>query len=181
MRMPETKILTWDGVKPWRAALRQAGCRLVLTNGCFDLLHRGHVDYLARARQLGDALLLAVNSDASVRTLKGSDRPLNPEHDRLFVLAGLESVDAVVVFDSLRADEVIAMAEPELYAKGGDISLATLPAEERHALDACGARIVFLPFLDGFSTTVTLQKARRQRAGAIQLKAGSCGTASGVI
>jgi rfaE bifunctional protein nucleotidyltransferase chain/domain len=163
MRLPETKILTWNGVKAWRAAVRQTGRRLVLTNGCFDILHRGHVDYLARARQLGDAMLLAVNSDASIRALKGPERPLNPEHDRLFVLAGLESVDAVVVFDSLRADGIIALAEPDFYAKGGDISLATLPPEERQALDACGAQIIFLPFLDGFSTTTTINKARQPR------------------
>ncbi|MEI8078163.1 MAG: adenylyltransferase/cytidyltransferase family protein [bacterium] len=164
MRLPKTKILTWDDVKTWRAAVRQAGRRLVLTNGCFDLLHRGHVDYLARARQLGDALLLAVNSDASIRTLKGPERPLNPEDDRLFVLAGLESVDAVVIFDSLRADGIIALAEPDFYAKGGDISLATLPPEERHALNACGAQIIFLPFLDGFSSTATINKARQNQS-----------------
>jgi len=163
MRLPESKILTWDGVKTWRAALRQAGRRLVLTNGCFDILHRGHVDYLARARRLGDALLLAVNSDASIRALKGPDRPLNSEQDRRFVLAGLESVDGVVVFDSLRADGIITLAEPDFYAKGGDISLATLPVEERLALDACGTQIVFLPFLDGFSTTSTINKARQPR------------------
>ena len=160
MRTPESKIMTLARAQTWREQLRQSGRKLVVTNGCFDILHRGHVSYLTRSREQGDVLLVAVNSDASVTALKGPGRPVNSEQNRAYLLAGLEAVDAVVIFDSLRAAPVLEAVQPDIYVKGGDISLATLPKEERDVLQAQGVRIVFLPFIEGFSTTGVIQKVR---------------------
>lgn len=135
------------------------GRRLVLTNGCFDILHAGHVTYLEQARALGDALLVAVNSDRSVRELKGPTRPVNPEQDRARVLAALRCVDYVTVFDSLRVTSVIHTIRPAIYAKGGDYTPDTLDPGERAALDACGVEIRILPLVPGRSTTEILRKA----------------------
>lgn len=165
MRDPQNKIMRVEQACAWRRDLQTRHRRLVVTNGCFDILHRGHVTYLGRARHLGAALLVAVNSDASVRALKGPGRPVNNEYDRAFLLAGLEAVDAVVIFDSLRADPVLDALTPDIYAKGGDISIDTLPVEERAALARAGTKIVFLPFVDGFSTTGTIKKVRMKGEG----------------
>jgi len=132
---------------------RQAGRRLVLTNGCFDLLHTGHVRYLQQARALGDALLVAVNSNRSVQELKGPTRPLNSEQDRTEVLAALRCVDHVAIFDEMRVTEVIKKLQPSIYAKGGDYTIETLDATEREALNACGAEVKILPLVPGRSTT----------------------------
>jgi len=139
--------------------LKASGRRLVLTNGCFDLLHAGHVDYLARARALGDALAVAINSDQSVRELKGPTRPVNSEGDRARVLSALRAVDYVVVFGSPRVTEVIRAVRPELYAKGGDYTVETLNAEERTALQEVGTEIHILPLVPGRSTTAILARA----------------------
>ena len=132
---------------------RQADRRLVLTNGCFDLLHTGHVRYLQQARGLGDALLVAVNSDRSVQELKGPTRPLNSEQDRAEVLAALRCVDHVTIFDELRVTEVIQKLQPAIYAKGGDYTIDTLDAGESQALRACGAEVKILPLVPDRSTT----------------------------
>ena len=145
----------------WREELRRKGKKLVVTNGCFDLLHRGHVEYLAAARNRGDALLVLVNSDASVRALKGPDRPLNDEVSRVIVLEALKAVDAAVIFDSRRCDRELALLSPDIYAKGGDYTLETMDPAERKALEQAGSRIVFIPFVPGFSTTSTIEKMRR--------------------
>ena len=145
----------------WREELRRKGKKLVVTNGCFDLLHRGHVEYLATARNRGDALLVLVNSDASVRALKGPDRPLNDEVSRVIVLEALKAVDAAVIFDSRRCDRELALLSPDIYAKGGDYTLETMDPAERKALEQAGSRIVFIPFVPGFSTTSTIEKMRR--------------------
>jgi rfaE bifunctional protein nucleotidyltransferase chain/domain len=139
--------------------LRQEGRRLVLTNGCFDLLHAGHVDYLERARELGDALAVAINADESVRELKGPTRPVNPAEDRARVLAALRAVDYVVVFDTKRVTPVINAVRPALYAKGGDYTVETLDAEERAALQEAGTDIRILPLVPGRSTTAILKRA----------------------
>ncbi len=141
------------------ARLRSEGRRLVLTNGCFDILHTGHVDYLERARQLGDALAVAINSDRSVRELKGPARPVNPEQDRARIISALRTVDYVVVFDSLRATEVIRSLRPALYAKGGDYTPDSLNSEELAALHEVGADIRILPLVPGRSTTAILARA----------------------
>jgi len=147
------KIVALDELARISETLRAAGKKLVLTNGCFDLLHVGHVRYLAAARALGDALAVAVNGDASVQALKGSGRPLNQENDRAEVLAALESVDHVVVFAEVRVTGVIEAVRPAVYAKGGDYTADTLDAEERAALERAGVEIRIIPFEQGYSTT----------------------------
>ena len=142
----------------WRDALDREGRRVVLTNGCFDLLHAGHVRYLREARALGDALLVALNSDASVRELKGEGRPVNPAADRAEILRSLRSVDRVVVYDEKRATAVIDAVRPHLYAKGGDYTVDSLNPEEKAALDRAGAEIHLLTLVPGRSTTGTLRR-----------------------
>ena len=136
------------------------GEKLVLTNGCFDLLHVGHVRYLQAARKLGDALVVAVNGDGSVRTLKGPTRPVNPEPDRAEVLAALECVDFVTIFPEVRATALIRAVRPHIYAKGGDYTPDSLYREERDLLEAVGAEIRILPLVPGRSTTNILAVAK---------------------
>ena len=137
-----------------------AGKRLVLTNGCFDLLHTGHVRYLEEACRCGDALLVAVNSDDSVRELKGPSRPVNSELDRAEVLAALRCVDYVTIFTGKRVTEVIRLLKPSVYAKGGDYTPETLDPGEKAALDEVGAKIRILQLVPGRSTTAILEKSR---------------------
>lgn len=141
--------------------MRASGKRLVVTNGCFDLLHLGHVTYLETARRQGDALLVGVNSDDAVRQLKGPDRPVTPEDDRAAVLAALESVDGVCIFAESTATRFLAAAQPDIYVKGGDYTLDTLNQEERRTVERAGGRIVIIPFVPGRSTTATLKKIMR--------------------
>ncbi len=155
-----TKIRPLDEVARCCAARRSAGRKIVLANGCFDLLHSGHVLLLQQARALGDTLVVAVNSDVSIRALKGPDRPLNRQEDRCRVLAALECVDLVTIFEDRRATRVIEMLQPHVLAKGDDVSLETLPAEEKAALAACGAQAVFLTGIPGLSTTHLIDRAR---------------------
>ena len=158
MLNPETKIMTLEQALAWRAELQKKGVPLVATNGCFDILHRGHAEYLARARSLGGALLLAVNDDATIRAIKGPARPVNPEDDRAYVLAALEAVDAVVVFKTQTATPLLEAVRPDIYAKGGDYTIDTIVQEERRALEAFGCRIVILPVVPGRSTTNTIKR-----------------------
>ena len=155
------KIIAWDKLPEWRAALRASGKRLVVTNGCFDLLHLGHVTYLETAQNQGDALLVGVNGDAAVRELKGPDRPVTPEHDRAAVLAALESVAGVCIFAEPTATRFLAAARPDIYVKGGDYTLDTINQEERQAVEQAGGRIVIIPFVPGKSTTAMLKKIMR--------------------
>ncbi|MGK6320524.1 adenylyltransferase/cytidyltransferase family protein [Sphingomonas sp. DT-204] len=132
---------------------------LVFTNGVFDVLHRGHVTYLAAARSLGAGLFVAVNSDASVRMLgKGPDRPINRAEDRAIVLAALESVTAVSVFEERAPLRILAQVRPDIYVKGGDYTLDQLP--EAELMREWGGRTVIMPFVDGFSTTELLRRVR---------------------
>ncbi|HEX7117642.1 MAG TPA: D-glycero-beta-D-manno-heptose 1-phosphate adenylyltransferase [Longimicrobiales bacterium] len=124
---------------------------VVFTNGCFDLLHRGHVEYLYAARELGDALVLALNTDASVRRLKGDGRPLNGQEDRAIVAAGLGCVDAVTFFDEDTPRELIAALLPDVLVKGGDYRVEDVVGREE--VEAAGGRVVVLPYLAGRSTT----------------------------
>jgi rfaE bifunctional protein nucleotidyltransferase chain/domain len=139
-------------------ALRDQGKRLVVTNGCFDLLHVGHVRYLRAARALGDALAVGVNGDASVRRLKGDSRPLNNEQDRAEVLAALECVDYVAIFPELRATGFLQQVNPAVYAKGGDYTPETLDAEERQVLDEMSAEIRIISFENGYSTSGLIKR-----------------------
>jgi len=153
-----TKILDLPALLAARQRLREAGQQLVMTNGCFDLLHVGHVRYLQAARALGDALLVAVNADQSVRELKGPERPLNGEQERAEVLAALSSVDFVTIFAEKRVTPLIGAVQPDIYAKGGDYTVASLDPEERAALETAGARIEILPLVPGRSTTQLVNK-----------------------
>jgi len=140
-----------------REEMDATGRRLVFTNGCFDLLHVGHVRYLQAARKLGDALVVAVNGDASVRTLKGEGRPINSEADRAEVLAALECVDYVTVFPDVRVTAVLQTISPHVYAKGGDYTVDSLDPGERTVLETIGAEIEILPLVPGRSTTKIIQ------------------------
>jgi rfaE bifunctional protein nucleotidyltransferase chain/domain len=152
------KIVPWDKLPAWRAAVRASGKRLVVTNGCFDILHLGHVTYLETARSYGDALLVGLNSDASVRELKGAGRPVNNENDRAAVLAALASVDGVCIFTDRRAVKFFAAVQPDVWVKGGDYTLEALDQDERRVVEQAGGKIVILPLVPGKSTTALLTR-----------------------
>jgi rfaE bifunctional protein nucleotidyltransferase chain/domain len=155
------KLIVWDDLPRWRKEFRRTGRKLVVTNGCFDLLHLGHVTYLESAHREGDALLVGVNGDEGVRQLKGEGRPVNSETDRALVLAALESVQATCIFADKTATRFLELAQPDIYVKGGDYTLDTLNKDERRVVEAAGGRIVIIPFVPGKSTTGTLAKIAR--------------------
>ena len=150
-------IIDFSVIQRFRPVMERRG-QIIVTNGVFDLLHSGHVTMLEAARALGDVLWVGINSDESVRALKGETRPINSEQDRAFVLGALRCVDYVTIFRDVRATEFLRLARPAYYAKGGDYSLSTLDPGERAVLEACGARIVFIPTVPGLSTTRTIAK-----------------------
>jgi len=141
--------------------MRSSGRKLVVTNGCFDILHLGHVIYLESARQYGDALLVGINGDEATRQLKGPGRPVNSEADRAAVLAALASVDGVCIFAEKAAIKFLSAAKPDIYVKGGDYTLDTLNQDERRAVESAGGKIVIIPFVPGKSTTALLEKISR--------------------
>jgi rfaE bifunctional protein nucleotidyltransferase chain/domain len=153
---PETKVMTLEQSVKWRQQLGNK--KLVVTNGCFDLLHRGHVEYLHEARNLGDALLLLLNSDASIQRLKGPTRPVVEEPNRAYLLASLSCVDAVVVFDSDRCNHEFMALKPDVYVKGGDYTVDSLNPQEREVLFGLNTQINFIPFVGNFSTTNLIEK-----------------------
>lgn len=159
--MHRGRVVTAAEMSAIRDVMHSSGQRIVFTNGCFDLLHVGHVRYLQQARQLGDALVVGLNSDASVRELKGEGRPVNPQDDRAEVLAALGCVDFVVVFDGKRATDLLRSVRPHIYAKGGDYTPESLDPGERIALEDCGAQIEILPLVPGRSTTGLVEKIAR--------------------
>lgn len=136
--------------------LRKGGQRIVFTNGCFDILHAGHVRYLAKARSFGDCLVLGLNTDASVRRIKGPTRPINCENDRAEVAGALRSVDYVVLFGEPTAEGLIAKVRPHVYVKGGDYTLDTLP--EAKIVQSYGGRVELVPMVEGRSTTHVIEK-----------------------
>jgi rfaE bifunctional protein nucleotidyltransferase chain/domain len=152
------KIITPDELRAKSGQLGSAGRRVVATNGCFDILHVGHVCYLAAARKLGDLLVVGLNGDNSVRQLKGEGRPINRERDRAEVLAALESVDYVTIFPELRATNFLRAAQPAVYAKGGDYTADTLDPEERAVLEKFATKIEIIPFEKGYSTSELLTR-----------------------
>jgi len=154
--MRSEKILARDELLIERQALRDAGKKLVFTNGVFDILHVGHVRYLQLARTLGDALVVAVNSDASVRELKGEGRPLMNENDRAEVLAALDSVDYVTIFDDVSPRALIAELLPDVLVKGGDYTLDQIHGREE--VEAAGGSVVSLPFVEGVSSSKILER-----------------------
>ena len=141
--------------------LRARGKKVVATNGCFDLLHVGHVRYLQAARALGDFLAVGLNSDKSVRELKGIGRPITSENDRAELLAALQCVDLVTVFPQIRATQFIAAVRPATYVKGGDYRAETLDEEERAVLKEIGAEIRLIPFEAGYSTSRLIEQIRK--------------------
>ncbi len=160
MMPTHSKIVARDALAARMSALRAAGARIVFTNGCYDLLHPGHVDLLARARRLGDVLVLGLNSDASVRRLgKGMDRPVNPLAVRAFMAAHLADVDVVTDFDEDTPLELIRLVQPDVLVKGGDWPVERIVGRE--IVQARGGRVVSLPLLEGFSTTALLERIRR--------------------
>jgi D-glycero-beta-D-manno-heptose 1-phosphate adenylyltransferase len=165
MMLDNPKLHGLTAAVTWRKEQRTAGRRVVLTNGVFDLLHTGHLYYLKQARELGDALIIALNADTSVRALKGPKRPVQSEEQRAYALAALVCVDAIVIFRDARLTPEIRALRPDVYCKAGDYTLEKLNAEERAALQEVGAEIKFLPFLPGFSTTQLI--ARIKAAGEI--------------
>lgn len=159
-RDPQAQIMDLSKAKAWRAELKKKNLKLVITNGCFDILHRGHAQYLMQARALGDAMLILINSDRSVRELKGPSRPIIDEYNRAYMLCALESVDSVVMFDTQRCDDMFIELRPDIYVKGGDYTLETINPQEREALQSVNAAIRFLPFVEGFSTTEIINKLK---------------------
>ncbi len=157
LRRPSDKVMSWDQARAWRAAQRG---KVVFTNGVFDLLHPGHVDLLHAARAEGDVMLVAVNSDASVKRLKGDSRPVRNEAERALVLAAVGAVDAVVVFEQDTPLELIRVIGPDVLVKGGDYTEATVVGAPE--VRARGGRIVIVPLTPGHSTTAIVEKLRGQ-------------------
>ena len=154
----QDKIFTLETLATWRDNLRNIGKKLAATNGCFDILHAGHVNYLQAARNEADALIVGINSDLSVSQLKGPSRPIHTENDRAAIIAALESVDGVFIFDELRATTFIELAQPDVYIKGGDYAVEELPEEERQAIAKIGGYIKVLGLIPGKSSSDIAQR-----------------------
>lgn len=149
-------LIQTDDIEALCAILHRAGQRIVFTNGCFDILHAGHVEYLNKARSFGDCLVLGLNTDASVRGNKGPSRPINNELNRAKVAGALQAVDYVVLFGEKTAENLIAKVKPDVYVKGGDYTLATLP--EAQIVQSYGGRVEFIQMVAGCSTTNVIKK-----------------------
>jgi D-glycero-beta-D-manno-heptose 1-phosphate adenylyltransferase len=155
----QNKIKTPEELRPLLAILRSLGKKIVFTNGCFDILHTGHTRYLAKAKSLGQVLVIAVNSDASVRTIKGEKRPVNPEAERMETLAALESVDFVTLFNEPDPYHIISMLEPDVLVKGGDWPVEKIIGGD--LVVARGGQVVNVPYLEGASTTGIIERILR--------------------
>jgi len=158
------KIVELEELSKCCDKLRSAGKKIVATNGCFDLLHVGHVRYLQAARTLGDVLAVGLNSDLSVRELKGTGRPLTSQDDRAEILAALQCVDLVTVFPQIQATQFLTAVRPAIYVKGGDYSSETLDKEERAILKKIGADIRLIPFQTGHSTSGLIEQICKSRS-----------------
>ncbi len=159
MKTPKEKILSRTEAAAFAQALREAGKTLVFTNGCFDVLHAGHAYLLNEARKQGDALMVGLNSDQSVRRLKGESRPVNREEDRALLLASLQSVSAVVIFEEDTPEELISLVRPDILVKGGDYSkdqvIGGRQVEER------GGRVLIVPLKPGYSSSKTIENLKK--------------------
>lgn len=162
MKIPEPKILTVGEMRAERDRLVAEGKQLVFTNGCFDILHRGHVTYLTFARNQGDALVVALNTDASVKTNKGDERPINGEEDRAYVLGSLRAVDYIVYFSEKEPKEIIAQILPQVLVKGSDWAHYV---SGRDVVEANGGRVVLADLVAGRSTTGTIERILRVYGG----------------
>ena len=154
------KIISCDEMKKIVTGLKNAGKTVVFTNGCFDILHAGHVRYLQAARELGDCLILGLNSDESVRSLKGPTRPINGQEDRAEVVAGLGAIDYVVIFEEQTAETLIGELQPTIYTKGGDYQVKDLP--EAAVVAAYGGKTIIIPEVPGKSSTNIIKKITTQ-------------------
>lgn len=157
------KVLSLDDLSRKRAELHRTKKALVFSNGCFDLLHLGHVRYLRQARELGDALAIGLNSDTSIHTIKGDDRPILPQEERAEILAALEFVDYVVIFNEPTAERLVAILKPDIYVKGGDYTLDELP--EAKIVEGYGGKVILLPLIPGQSTTRIIERIRSSYGG----------------
>ncbi|MBO6517509.1 MAG: D-glycero-beta-D-manno-heptose 1-phosphate adenylyltransferase [Bacteroidia bacterium] len=153
------KICTWDKLRETIDSWRQNGETIVFTNGCFDLLHKGHVDYLNKAADLGDHLVIGLNSDESVSRLKGAHRPLQDESSREYLLAALQCVSLVTVFEQDTPENLIQLVQPDILVKGGDYTRDTVVGADY--VEELGGRIEIIPFLPGYSTSSIEQKIRK--------------------
>lgn len=156
----QSKIKTREELRPLLAILRAAGQKIVFTNGCFDIIHAGHTRYLAKAKSLGDVLVVAVNSDASVRMIKGNERPINAEAERMETLAALESVDFVTLFNEPDPYRVISDLQPDVLVKGGDWPVDQIIGGD--VVQARGGRVVNVPYVEGASTTGIIERILKQ-------------------
>ncbi len=163
MRYPTAKVKSREQIRRLADQFHSEGKTIVHTNGCFDVLHIGHIYSLNEARSLGDLLIVSLNSDESVRRLKGPKRPVFPQEERAVVLGALECVDYVVIFDEDRPDENIAAIRPHVHAKGGDYTPDTLP--EAELVKSLGGRIHILRYYDGKATTSVIERIRNEELG----------------
>lgn len=156
-------LIDTNDIEKFCEVLRKGGKKVVFTNGCFDLLHAGHVTYLEAARALGDVLVLGLNTDASVRANKGPTRPINNEIDRARVVGSLRAVDYVVLFGEKTAETIIAKVRPDIYVKGGDYTFDTLP--EAKIVQSYGGRVEFIDMVAGRSTTHVIERIQATMQG----------------
>ncbi len=154
-----SKLRSVGGLKEYLRKLRRSGKKIVFTNGCFDILHVGHARYLHQARKLGDALVIGINTDASVRKLKGQERPVNSQRDRAEVLGSLACVDCVVLFGEPTPMSLIQRVRPDVLVKGGDWKKKDIVGGD--FVESCGGRVISLPHVRGFSTTAILQTIKK--------------------
>ena len=158
--LPISKQIAFSDIPARREQLRKGNHTLVFTNGCFDLLHIGHVYALVKAKNEGDILWVGINSDASVRALKGNTRPIYPQEARLYLLNALQCIDGLILFNGTDCARELELIQPDVYVKSGHYTLETLNPNERRALEACRANIRFIPPLPDWSTTKTLTRIR---------------------
>ncbi len=154
------KIVSLESAVQLRVQFRKKHFKTVVTNGCFDILHKGHLSYLHEAKRHGDKLIVGINSDLSVKKLKGNGRPIYSQEDRCFCLACLEFVDLVVLFNDVRCINFLSTIKPDIYIKGQDYSLDTIDTGERRALEKIGSKIEFIPLLKGYSTSGIINKIK---------------------
>jgi D-glycero-beta-D-manno-heptose 1-phosphate adenylyltransferase len=159
--LKNTKLISLEEAAVKREALRSSGQKMTLTNGCFDLLHTGHIYFLEQASLQGGKLFIALNGTPGIQKLKGPTRPLQSDEERAYSLAALHFVDTIVIFDTPRLNKEIEALKPDIYVKAGDYNIDSINKEEREALESVGSSIRFLPFLQGYSTTSLIEKIHK--------------------
>ncbi len=155
------KLISLNELLILKRSWSKSGKKVVWTNGCFDIMHAGHVEYLQQAKDFGDILVVGMNSDNSVRALKGADRPICSEHHRAQVLAALECVDFVIIFDEKSPVKIIERFQPDIYIKGGDYTIDTIDQIERTVVENYGGKIIILPEVKGISTSILIEKIKK--------------------